>query len=206
MARAGLTRDLVLDAANSLVEAHGIAGLSMRRVAAAVGVEAMSLYHHVDDRADLERGLSDRVWAAVDLARDEPDWRLALHRLCGSAHRTLLARPWFFDLPLANGGPERLAVIDATLLHLERGGLPTALAFHAQHVLDGHVYGYSWQAIGFAGAAVDGDELAAMIAGLAGHPHLVAHARQHLDPPPGDGFAIGLDLILDGLERTVARR
>jgi AcrR family transcriptional regulator len=200
MARAGLTRDAVIDAALALADGDGLAAVSMRRVASDLGVEAMSLYNHIADKQDLHTGLADRVWSEVDLARDEPDWRRALHRLCGSTHAALLRHPWFFSLPLAEGGPTRLAVIEATLAHIAAGGIGADAAFHALHVLDGHVYGYTWQALEFAPSASAVPEPDALEQMLAPYPHLRAHAQQHFDgAPAGDGFVIGLDLILDGL-------
>src|SRR6202012_992090 len=50
---AGLSRDKVLEAALRLIDEHGLAALSMRRLASDLGVEAMSLYHHVRNKADL---------------------------------------------------------------------------------------------------------------------------------------------------------
>lgn len=200
MARVGLTRETVLTTALALADAEGLDAVSMRRLAGELGVEAMSLYNHVAGKRDLHAGLIDLVWSDVDLALDEPDWRAGLHRLCGSAHRALLRHPWFFRLPLAEGGASRLAVADATLAHLDRGGVAPETAFHALHVLDGHVYGYTWQALEFStpdAAAPSPDEVRALVAPYA---HLAAHARQHLEhAPPGDGFVLGLDMLLDGL-------
>lgn len=203
MPRVGLTREVVLDAARALADREGLAALSMRRLATELGVEAMSLYNHVQNKRDLQAGLMDLVWAGVDLSLDEPDWRAGLHRLCGSAHRALLAHPWFFELSLRDGGPARIAVIEATLTHLERGGIDADTAFHALHVLDGHVYGYSWQAIQFSPMDASAPPSTDILDMLASYPHLAEHARRHFeDPPPGEGFVIGLDLLLDGLSRT----
>lgn len=202
MAKPSLSRDAVLDAAVALADAEGLAAVTMRRLGAALGVEAMSLYNHVANKEDLHRGMVDRVWGAVDLARDEPQWRAGLHRLSGSAHRAMLAHPWFFQLPVHYGGASRMAVIDATLAHLEAGDVSTEVAFHALHVLDGYVYGYSWQDIGFGNVdeLMEGADAAIAALDAEAHPHLVGHAIQHLrSVPPGDGFTIGLDLILDGL-------
>ncbi|WP_084039135.1 TetR/AcrR family transcriptional regulator [Demequina sp. NBRC 110053] len=204
MARGVLSRAAVIDAAIAIADEEGLRALSMRRLGEALGVEAMSLYHHVANKDDIHHGLVDRVWEQVDLARDETDWRAALHRVCGSAHRAMLAHPWFFALPITYGGESRLHVIEAMLAHLDHGGVPPELAFHAQHVLDGHVFGYSWQAIGFADLEAlrdQADDTLARISATA-FPYVRAHARQHFDsPPPGDGFAVGLDLMLDGLVR-----
>lgn len=202
MARAGLTRETVLDAAMALADRDGLDALSMRRLAGDLGVEAMSLYNHVSSKKDLHAGLIDLVWGEVDTALDEPDWRAGLHRLCGSAHRALLRHPWFFQLSLMDAGAARLAVIEATLTHLDRGGVSAGTAFHALHVLDGHVYGYSWQAIQFAPMDTPLDMLDETLAALGAYPRLAEHARQHLDAHPGgDGFVMGLDLLLDGLAR-----
>jgi AcrR family transcriptional regulator len=195
-----LTRESVLDAARTLADRDGLAALSMRRLAAELGVEAMSLYNHVANKRDLQAALMDLVWGEVDLALEEADWRVGLHRLCGSAHHALLAHPWFFELSLRDGGPARIAVIEATLTHLERGGIGADTAFHALHVLDGHVYGYSWQAIQFSPTDAAATATPEIIAALAAYPRLAEHARRHFeDKPDGNGFVIGLDLLLDGL-------
>jgi AcrR family transcriptional regulator len=61
----GVTREAILDAALALLDEDGDAGLTMRRLAARLGVTPMSLYHHVSDRAGLLRALSDRLYGAV---------------------------------------------------------------------------------------------------------------------------------------------
>ena len=59
--RAGLSRGLVLDAAVALVDSDGLDRLSMRRLGAALGVEAMTLYHYVPNKAALLDGLVEWV-------------------------------------------------------------------------------------------------------------------------------------------------
>lgn len=200
MPKAGLTRAVVLEAACALADRDGLDGLSMRRLASELGVEAMSLYNHVHSKQDVHAGLIDIVWSAVDPALDAAGWREGLHRLFGSAHRAMLAHPWFFELSLTEGGTARLGVIEATLTHLERGGIDTDTAFHALHILDGHVYGYSWQAIQFSPARPSVTPSPALLAAIASFPRLSEHARRHIDDPPsGDGFTLGLDLLLDAL-------
>jgi AcrR family transcriptional regulator len=61
----GVTRDAILDAALALLDGDGDAGLSMRTLAARLGVTPMSLYHHVTDRAGLLQALSDRLYGGV---------------------------------------------------------------------------------------------------------------------------------------------
>src|SRR5512146_229288 len=60
-----LTRERILQAALKLLDEQGLSGLSMRRLAAALEVEAMSLYNHVRDKSDMLDGLADLVLSQV---------------------------------------------------------------------------------------------------------------------------------------------
>ncbi|GIG55025.1 TetR/AcrR family transcriptional regulator [Demequina activiva] len=203
MVRAGLTRDAVLDAAVALADAEGLAALSMRRLAADLGVEAMSLYNHVAHKRDLHEGMVDRVWGEVDLAADEPEWRARLHRICRSAHESMVTHPWFFSFPVTYGGINRIAMIEAMLGTMREAGIPADAAYHAQHVIDGHVFGYSWQDTDYANGPGLQERADAMLSAIDAErfPYLMEHARQHIGTPPvGDGFVIGLDTLFDALE------
>ena len=72
--RERLTRDRVVDAALRIMDAEGLDAVTMRRVAREVGVEAMSLYHHVRDKEDLLDGIRARVFSefAFDADPDDP--------------------------------------------------------------------------------------------------------------------------------------
>lgn len=73
--KAGLSRDKVLDAALDFVDREGIAALTMRALGAELGVEAMTLYHHVGNKGELLDALVGRVVrrAAVGLPYDGAD-------------------------------------------------------------------------------------------------------------------------------------
>ena len=207
MARGTLNRDRIIDAAVRIADSRGLASLSMRNLAAELDVEAMSLYNHVANKDDILQGLANRVWSEVDLARDESDWRAALHRLCGSSFRAMTTHSWFLSLPVLYGGMGRLYVIDATLAHIKAAGVSLEVAFHALHTLDGYVAGYAWQANAYANMEAMKERAEEVLAQLDTEtfPHLMEHVRQHVDhTPPGDGFVIGLDMLLDGLARQRA--
>ena len=73
---AKLSRERLQEAALALVDAHGLAGLSMRALASAVGTAPMTLYNHVSDRADLEVLVVDAVLAGAAWSREpHDDWR-----------------------------------------------------------------------------------------------------------------------------------
>ncbi len=64
--RAGLSRERVLGAAVTLADESGLDGLSMRKLASSLGVEAMSLYNHISNKDHLLDGMVDVVFAEID--------------------------------------------------------------------------------------------------------------------------------------------
>lgn len=96
--RAPLSRQRVLKAALELVDRDGLHELSMRKLAAELGVEAMSLYRHVANKDDLLVGLADLVWAEIATAAPPDDdwsaWLRALgHAIRDAVHRHPNALP-----------------------------------------------------------------------------------------------------------------
>ena len=76
--RSPLTRDRIIDAAVILADSGGVEELSMRKLGAELGVEAMSLYNHVQKKDDILDGMIDHVFRAIPLPRRR--LRLALSR------------------------------------------------------------------------------------------------------------------------------
>lgn len=77
--RAPLSRQRVLDAALATVDREGLDDLSMRKLAAELGVETMSLYKHVASKDDLLAGLTDLIWAEIAAAAPpDDDWAVWL--------------------------------------------------------------------------------------------------------------------------------
>jgi AcrR family transcriptional regulator len=73
--RAPLTRQRVLDAAVELADRDGVGSLSMRKLAQELGVEAMSLYHHVANKDAILDGLIDIVFSEIELPSGQTGWR-----------------------------------------------------------------------------------------------------------------------------------
>lgn len=89
-----LTRDELLDAALGIVDSEGLAALTMRRLAAAVGVEAMSLYYHVPHKEALLDGTVERMRSEMGLPETAPDdWADALEAIFVEYRRVLAAHP-----------------------------------------------------------------------------------------------------------------
>ena len=212
--RAAVTRAGVIDAAIALADESGVAALSMRKVGQAVGVEAMSLYHHVANKGDLLDGIVDRIFAEVGTASSEVDWRTAMSDRAHAARRVLRAHPWAVGLvdSRPNAGPATLAHHDSVIGALRAGGFSIADTGHAFALLDSFIYGFSSQS---ANLPFDDDRSASDVAEGLIHPlpndafpHLVELATQHVLQPGWDfedEFDFGLELILDGLERLLGR-
>jgi AcrR family transcriptional regulator len=215
-----LTPDRILDAAVGLADDQGIEALSMRRLAAALGVEAMSIYHHIPNKGALVDAMGDRVFGLAEMPDDEGDWREAVRRYAESAHRHMMAHPWAAPVVMAPSTPgphpARTRYMDWLLGRLAGAGFPPELVYRGYHAIDAHILGFtSWHLGHSAGlkTVLAGRELRELIDEFiasegAAHPHLADHARLHLAQAPGDGhrdFAFGLGLLLEGLERTRLR-
>jgi AcrR family transcriptional regulator len=108
----GVTREAILDAALALLDEDGDAGLTMRSLAARLGVTPMSLYHHVTDRAGLLRALSDRLYGDVLQGVDEAGGPVdGIRMLLTRYHDAVAAHPQLtlaiFAEPAAFAGASR---------------------------------------------------------------------------------------------------
>lgn len=209
--RLPLSRDRVLRAAIELADAGGLESLSMRRLAQALGVEAMSLYHHVANKDDLLNGIVDIVVGEAELPSPGAPWKPALRHTAISIHEVLRRHPWAARLVLSADSSARLRYMEAILGTLRRGGFSPEETDHAYHALDSHIMGFSLWLVGMnLDTTVDVKALAAEFMERMSRehmPYLVEHAGVHLQPrrPDDEGdFVFGLDLILDGLERLLA--
>ena len=208
--RAPLTRERVLAAAIDLADRDGIASLSMRKLAQELGVEAMSLYHHVANKDAILDGLIDLVFGEIDLPVGEADWKAAMRRRAISAREVLRRHPWATGLMESRStpGPATLRHHDAVLGILRNAGFPLELAAHAYSLLDSYIYGFALQetSLPFNTPEETAEVAQAMMAEFPAdaYPHLTEIAVEHV-LQPGYSYAseylFGLDLILDGLER-----
>ena len=208
--RTPLTTERVLQAAVELADREGVGSLSMRRLARELGVEAMSLYHHVAGKQALLDGMVDIVFGEIELPSDEADWKTAMRRRAVSAREVLARHPWAIALMESRRtpGPANLRHHDAVLGCLRRAGFPVALTAHAYSILDAYIYGFALQEASLPfdtpeeTAEVASEMMAAFPADA--YPHLTELAVEHVLQPGydyGDEYAFGLELILDGLER-----
>ena len=124
--RTRLSKAAVVDRALALSDAEGLDALTIRRLAAALGVTPMALYWHFRSKEELLGGLVERVWAGVDTDIDETaDWPQQLRGLLESLVRVLREHPSASELLLKgeklNSGAA-LRATETTLGVLRRAG------------------------------------------------------------------------------------
>lgn len=205
--RTPLSRERVVEAAVSLADEKGAAGLSMRAIAGRLGVEAMSLYNHVAGREDILDGMVDAVFGEIGLPDPAADWKEAMRDRAASARAALRRHPWAVGLmdSRSKPGPATLRHHDAVLGALRAAGFSPAMAVHAFSLTDSYLYGFVIQELSlpFTGPAeieeVAGDIVRGMPEGA--YPYLAEAAEHALGPgyDYADEFAFGLTLILDAL-------
>jgi len=205
----GISRDRVLKAAVGLADEIGIESLSMRKLGQALGVEAMSLYHHVANKDDLLDGMIDVVFGEVVLPCGV-DWKAALRERAISVRTALSRHRWAMGLmeSRTNPGPATLRAHDAVLGCLRTAGFSLELAAHTFSAIDSYVYGFALQERGlpFDTPEQTADLAQVMLARFPvdEFPHLHEFTAGHVMTPGYDyakEFEFGLDLILDGIER-----
>jgi AcrR family transcriptional regulator len=194
-----------------LADEGGIEAVTMRRLARALGVEAMALYYYAANKDDILAGIVDLVVRDIELPAKDGDWKAAIRASAVSAHQVLRRHPWACNLLMS--APRvlhgRLRHIDALLGRLGEAGLPAELTDLAYHALDSHILGFTLWEAGYTSAFKDlpPDFATTFVRGLPmqDYPHLADHVAYHQRPPSADRkgeFEFVLDLILDGLERA----
>jgi AcrR family transcriptional regulator len=136
--RAGLSRESVLAAARRIADDQGVDHLTMRRLAAELGVMPNALYSHVPDKEALLDALIDDLLAGIDPGDPaEGDWRDGLVRVMDSSRRLLLAHPQLAPVFLARPGlgPNAARLGEITFGLLRRGGVEGEQAVEAFRVL-----------------------------------------------------------------------
>lgn len=143
--KAGLTRGAVLEGAVRLVDRDGLAKLSMRRLGAEVGVEAMTLYNYFANKEALLDGLVEHVFSLATLSLEEDaSWQAWLRGYAHSLRATLLAHPSLMPVVITRPAvtPQSLRVMEYGLRELRKAGFPTRAAMDLVYSLTEFVVGH----------------------------------------------------------------
>ena len=192
-----------------LADQSGIEGLTMRKLAQELRVEAMSLYHYFAKKDDLLDGMLDSVYAEMDLPGNGADWRADVRASAISAKETLLRHPWSTKLvgkPSMSPSQARLVWMNAILGRLREADFSPNMTHHAYHALDSHIVGFVLWVLPYMQVSLESPEyVTAFLESFSFDrlPYLAEHVKEHAEDRPDDTseFEFGLDLLLDGMER-----
>lgn len=198
--RATLTRNLIARTALELTDAGGLASLSMRKLGGELGVEAMSLYHYVENKDDLLDAMLDVLYNEVVLPVDVPDhdWERSMRLGFSSFHDVLVRHP--AALELFSTRPARSEAALNVLLwsygRLQAVGLGVDEACHAFQFAVSFVMGHVANEVGVMALVTEGEGID--LAGL-GDPALREMLERRRAITSEAMFAAGLDLMVAGL-------
>ena len=208
-----LSRERIRDAALKLIDGHGLAELSMRKLAAELGVQAASLYKHYPTKDDVLEAVAGRVVVDIDTSGFETgaDWRGALASWARSYRSALAAHPNL--VPYLAGGlghrDESLRVADAVHGGLVRAGWPprdaTLIGAATRSLVLGSTVG------SFSRGFTDDVQVYRDRYPHMGQAHLLRGKADEIDLA---GFELALSAFIDGLavrfeaieERRIRRR
>ena len=203
--RRPLSRRRVLEAAVRFVDREGLEALSMRKLGADLGVEAMSLYNHVPNKDALLDGMVEVLLGELEVPPAEAGWEERIREAYRGFRRLARRHPNVFPL-LVVRPPDTMDgvwLVEEFLKTMRGAGFDPATALHAFRTLSGYATGYAMAEIrGFAmepgggragAAALPADEF----------PHISGLGEKLGEVDRDAEFEFGLDLILGGLREKL---
>lgn len=198
-----LNRDAILDAASALIEREGPDALTMRRLGARLGVEAMAIYHHFASRDELLVAIGDRLLEPLQDLRLGQDWREACRRFARALRSVAVAKPSTFrllglqpfDTPVSLRPVERLvgALVDDGFRPRDALAIYRAIVSYARGYALAEVTGFT----------VDAAETQSRrrLAALPRRefPILAGRVKELADLYPDAAFELGLGALIGGL-------
>ncbi|MCA2222442.1 TetR/AcrR family transcriptional regulator [Nonomuraea aurantiaca] len=211
--REPLNRAKILDAALELATKEGLEGLSMRRLAKSLGVEAMSLYNHVSNKADILDGLAERAFDQIELPDPALPWPQRLRAVALSMYEVFGRSP---VVPMAlltdQSNPttvRALKPLDTVVGALYEAGFDDAGAWRALGAVNGLLFGSLLLSTG----GFNGDfrehagrqQLGVYIREMdpAQLPHFSRLVRNIPPTDPATDFERALDMLIQGLEQSI---
>jgi AcrR family transcriptional regulator len=214
-ARPGLAAQTIAAAAVGIADADGLEAISMRRLAAELGVSAMAAYRHVSGKDDVLEMMVDLVYGEVDVP-DGAGWRETMRALASGIRAVMLEHPWLTRLPAAQAvyelTPNRLALEERVLAALRGLGLDADTAMSVYRTVVAYVHGATSAEIGlrqlmdnrgWTSGAETRTGLSAQMNWLLNTGRYPAFARYVQEAARKDDlhwqFEAGLEYVLDGI-------
>ena len=141
-----ITQEMIVETALSILDAEGLDGLSMRRIAEELDTGAASLYWHVGSKDGLLDLLFDHVIGEQQVPSPDPErWQQQLKEVARTQRATILRHRDIVAVSLGRipMGPHALRYSEKVLAILRAGGVPDWLAVAGQHLLIAVVNGFT---------------------------------------------------------------
>lgn len=197
-----LSRDRIVAAAVALLDAEGVDGLTLRRLADRLGSGVMSLYWHIDNKEDVFDLALDAVleYRGPSETAESQGWRGEVVHLLEDWRARMLRHPWSASLlPRRALGPSILSRLELVSTSLSRAGVVDADLNVAIWSLWNYVMGATITRASF--DLSDDDRAAAQqrLTRLSKRYPTIERSRLLLDDDWEGAFRKGLDFLLDGL-------
>jgi AcrR family transcriptional regulator len=196
---AKLSRPAIFAAAVELIDRGGPEALTMRSLASALDVEAMSLYRYVDGRDALLDGVAEQLMSEIEPRGASSDWVVAVRGYAGSIRGLARNHPQAFTMVAlrALDSPSALQPVEDLLASLRRAGFTPARAVAAFRTIAAFTQGYVLSEI--AGFALPEETASAERVG-GRFPAIRSLARPLASEPSDQGFRTALDTLIRGLQ------
>ena len=194
--RPALSRERIASTALELIDANGLSGLSMRKLGAELGVEAMSLYHYVKNKDDLLDAVADHLYGVIDLPMsvDPLDWEQAIRLGLGAFHDVLLEHDAALELFASRQvrSARSMGVLHWAHERFVAVGLSLEEAHKALHMAVSFVMGHAASETGGEMQAVTPDDA---------NPEMAAYFAHVETVTPEQQFEAGVDIVVAGLRQ-----
>lgn len=149
--RTALTKDKIITEAIALADKGGLGTLSMRKLAAKLNIQAMSLYYHFKTKDELIANMADALIVQIEAGFNEnaftSDWRTIMFSRAISAKSIFQKHSWLpfvLDSQIQSGN-RRLEYTNNYIGTLRNVGFPIELSLKAISLIDSYIYGFCRQ-------------------------------------------------------------
>lgn len=206
MPRQGLNRRKVLKAALRIVDGSGLDDLTMRNLGQQLGVEAPSLYKHVAGKADILDGIVDLVYEEIDFDASDDDFRSRVTSYSNSFRGALLRHPNVVQLLAMKQvtGEATIRLVEQALAELAELGIDPQLGRRYLNVTVNFIVGHAMSQVGEMSATLE--EIMEVRRGF--DPTQFPNVAKSIAVESVDHdaeFELGINLIVDAIERRVAQ-
>ncbi|MFC4533632.1 TetR/AcrR family transcriptional regulator [Sphaerisporangium dianthi] len=211
--RVPLTLERIVDAAYVVLDREGYEGLSMRQVAAELGVAVSALYAHVEGKDELLERMYSRLFDGQEIPDPDPErWQEQVREFANDGRARLLAHRDMARISMAHVPftPDLLPHVERMLAIFRSGGLPDQVAATAGDIISTFIEGFTfeqsmWEERHRTAEAHTWQE---MQAGIKGYfdalpperfPNLLALADMMFGGTYDARFELGVEIIIRGL-------